>query len=145
MFSILSCWEIKILGTVDLSSANALNLPCPKICCLTELKPITRQQNFGSDQIESICRWQIKLNVTKMIISVFDRVKNIVEKGEIACTSNFSFSHNVFKRLLFQMHQKVSLCGNGLKQCSILNLVIKRVPIFQILLSAQHQHPFYLA
>ena len=38
-----------------------------------------------------------KLNVTKKIISVFDRVENIVEKGEIACTSNFSFSHNVSK------------------------------------------------
>ena len=37
-----------------------------------------------------------KLNVTKMIISVFDRVENIVGKGEIACKSNFSFSHNVF-------------------------------------------------
>ena len=57
-----------------------------------------------------------KLNVTKMIVSVFDRVENIVGKGEIVCTSNFSFSHNVFKRLLLsQMHQKVSLCGNGLK------------------------------
>ena len=41
-----------------------------------------------------------KLNVTKMIISVFDKVENIVGKGEIACTSNFSFSHNVLKRLL---------------------------------------------
>ena len=38
-----------------------------------------------------------KLNVTKMVISVLDRVENIVGKGEIACTSNFSFSHNVFK------------------------------------------------
>ena len=55
-----------------------------------------------------------KLNVTKMIISVFDRVENIVEKGEIAGTSNFSFTHNIFKRLLSQRHQKVSLCGNGL-------------------------------
>ena len=55
-----------------------------------------------------------KLNVTKMIISAFDRVENIVGKGEIACISNFSFSHIVFKRLLFQTSQKVSLCGNGL-------------------------------
>ena len=55
-----------------------------------------------------------KLNITNMIISVFDRVENIVGKGEIACTSNFSFSHNVFKRLLSQTSQKVSLCGNGL-------------------------------
>ena len=43
-----------------------------------------------------------KLNVTKMIISVFDRVENIVGKGEIACTSNFSFSYNVFKKPLSQ-------------------------------------------
>ena len=52
-----------------------------------------------------------------MIISVFDRVENIVGKGEIACTSNFSFSHYVFKRLLSQTCQKVSLCGNGLNHC----------------------------
>ena len=55
-----------------------------------------------------------KLNVTKMVISVFDRVENIVGKGEIACTSNFCLFHNVFKRLLSQTCQKVSLCGNGL-------------------------------
>ena len=41
-----------------------------------------------------------KLEITKMIISVLDRVENIVGKGEIACTSNFSFSHNVFKGFL---------------------------------------------
>ena len=57
-----------------------------------------------------------KLHVTKRIITVFDRVENIVEKGEIACTSNFSFSHNIFKRLLSQTRQNVSLCGNGLRK-----------------------------
>ena len=51
-----------------------------------------------------------------MVISVFDRVENIVGKGEIAWTSNFSFTHNVFKRLLSQTCQKVSLCGKGLNQ-----------------------------
>ena len=50
-----------------------------------------------------------------MTISVFDRVENIVGKGEIACTSNFFFSHNVFKRFLSQAREKVSLRGNGLK------------------------------
>ena len=48
-----------------------------------------------------------------MIVSAFDRVKNIVGKGEIACTSDFSFSHNVFKRLLSQTRQKVSCVGMG--------------------------------
>ena len=51
--------------------------------------------------------------LTKMIISVFDRVENIVGKGEIACTSNFSFSNNVFKGLFFPDPQKVSSSGNG--------------------------------
>ena len=51
-----------------------------------------------------------------MIVSVFDRVENILGKGEIACTSNFFFSQNVFKWPLSQTGQKVSLCGNGLKQ-----------------------------
>ena len=55
-----------------------------------------------------------KLNVTKKIIFVCDKVEIIVGKGDIACTSNFSFSHNVFRRLLSQTCQKVSLCGNGL-------------------------------
>ena len=31
-------------------------------------------------------------------------------------TSNFSFSHSVFKRLVSQGRQKVSLSGNGLKK-----------------------------
>ena len=55
-----------------------------------------------------------------MIISVFDRVENIVGKGEIACASNFSSSHNVFKRLLSQRCQKVSLCGDGLNLCPVI-------------------------
>ena len=36
-----------------------------------------------------------------MIISVFDRVENIVGKGEIACTSNFSFSPQRFQKASF--------------------------------------------
>ena len=79
--------------------------PHGKILDLTKLKA------FADD----------KLSVTKMIISVFDRVENIVGKGGIACTSNFSFSHNVFKRLLSQRCQKVSLCGNGLIRRQILD------------------------
>ena len=34
-------------------------------------------------------------------------------------TSNFSFSHSVFKRLVSQGRQKVSLCWNGLSQVQI--------------------------
>ena len=38
------------------------------------------------------------------------------EKEKLLVTSNFSFSHSVFKRLVSQGRQKVSLCGNGLKK-----------------------------
>ena len=37
------------------------------------------------------------------------------EKEKLLITSNFSFSHSVFKRLVSRGRQKVSLCGNGLK------------------------------
>ena len=33
--------------------------------------------------------------------------------------SNFSFSHSVFKRLVSEGRQKVSLCGNGLNRLNI--------------------------
>ena len=42
------------------------------------------------------------------------RVENIVGKEKLLVTSNFSFSHSVFKRLVSQGREKVSLCGNGL-------------------------------
>ena len=67
-----------------------------------------------------------------MIISVFDRVENIVGKGEIACTSNLSFSQNVFQRLLSLTRQKVSLCRNGLTLIRLHNfslVKIKRISI----------------
>ena len=37
-------------------------------------------------------------------------------KGEIACYEQFLLFLEVFKKLVFQGHQKVSLCWNGLKQ-----------------------------
>ena len=40
--------------------------------------------------------------------------KTLWEKEKLLVSSNFSFSHSVFKRLVSQGRQKVSLCGNGL-------------------------------
>ena len=45
-------------------------------------------------------------NVTKMIISVFDRVEKIVGKGEIALTSNFSFFPQCFLKASFSNPSK---------------------------------------
>ena len=43
-----------------------------------------------------------------------DRAENIVGKGEIARTSNFLFSHNVFKSYLVLMRQNEYLWSKGL-------------------------------
>ena len=53
-------------------------------------------------------------NFTKMAESYPNGYKTQWEKKKLLVTSNFSFSHSVFKRLVSQGRQKVSLCGNGL-------------------------------
>ena len=50
-----------------------------------------------------------KLNIAKNMISTFDRVENIVGKGENA--GIFSFFHNVSKWRLSQSRYKFGLCG----------------------------------
>ena len=91
---------------------NAFSLDRSQIlfhCVLT----MPTRQNLDWTKLKAFA--DDKLHVTKMILFAFDRVENIVGKGEIACISNFSFSHNVFKRFFSQVSQKVSQCGNGLK------------------------------
>ena len=94
----LKAFFFRMVKSRDRALYRVNPLPDDKILDQTKLKA------FADD----------KLNVTKIIISVLDRVENIVGKGEIAFTSNFSFSHYAFKRLLSQTCQKVSLCGNEL-------------------------------
>ena len=67
-----SVWELTLQQTCQCFNS----FPNDKILDQTKLKA------FADD----------KFNVTKMIIAVFDGVENIVEKGEMACASNFSFS-----------------------------------------------------
>ena len=62
------------------------------------INPFPHDKNFYQTELKSFA--DDKQNVTKMTISVMIRVENIVRKKENACTSNFSFSLNVFKRLL---------------------------------------------
>ena len=52
------------------------------------------------------------------------QVENTVGKGEIARYEQFLLSHSVFKRLVSQGRQKVSLCGNGLN-CNFFGLTLR--------------------
>ena len=55
-----------------------------------------------------------------MIISVFDRVENIVGKGENAGHQHFLLFPQCFEKAFFQTCQQVSLCGNGLSVKSLI-------------------------
>ena len=56
--------------------------------------------------------------------------KPLWEKEKMLVTSIFSFSHNVFKRLLFQHHLMLGLCGKGLNPLfSSVGLICIKVPI----------------
>ena len=74
--------------------------------------PITRRQVLDSSKLKEFADDNFKFDENGRKLSKW--VENTLGKGEIALTSNFSFSHSVFKRLVSQGRQKVSLSGNGL-------------------------------
>ena len=69
--------------------------------------------NFRLFQTERVCRRQFQ---------IWRKWKKVIQMGRKHCgkrrnllvTSNFSFSHSVFKRLVSQGRQKLSLCANEL-------------------------------
>ena len=73
----------------------------------------------------------LKLSVTQDIKSVVHRVKNMVGKGKkqlsfkekMLVTSIFSFSNNVFKKLVQQGRQNWLLCGKTVSELTRLGLV----------------------
>ena len=50
-----------------------------------------------------------------MAESSSNRLKTLWEKEKLLITSNFSFSHSVFKRLILQTRKNQGLFGKGLK------------------------------
>ena len=81
--------------------------------CSSNILTHYQTTNFRLFQTERVCRRQFQ---------IWRKWKKVIQTGRKHCgkrrkllvTSNFSFSNSVFKRLVFQRCQKVSLCGNGL-------------------------------
>ena len=93
--------------------------------------PFTGQQILDSSKLKEFAddKFQI-LRKWKKVVQT--RKKHCGKREELLVTSNFSFSHSLFKGLVSQGRQKVSLCGNGLTGfTSVLHKL--RYMIFKIL------------
>ena len=78
---------------------------------LTGILTHYQMTNFRLFQTERVCRRQFQISQKWKLAK---RGKTLWEKEKLLITSNFSFSLSVFKRLVSQGCQKVSLCVNGL-------------------------------
>ena len=83
-----------------LLSARAQSL-CPS-ACKRNLDYNKRKLYCLPDETRAVTKCDLTLPLTMTLLTGLGkkplenkRVENIVGKGEIACTSNFSFSHNV--------------------------------------------------
>ena len=85
-----------------------MNFKMSSAICLNPLP----DDKFHSSKLKEFADDNFKFDENGRKLS--KRVENTVEKEKLLVTSNFSFSHSVFKRLVSQGRQKVSLCRNGL-------------------------------
>ena len=78
-----------------------------------DINPFTRQQILDWSRLKQSADDNFKFDENSS--KFFKWVENTVGKEKLLVTSNFSFFHSVFKRLVSQGYQKVLLCGNGLR------------------------------
>ena len=74
---------------------------------------LSQTTNFRLFQIERVCRRQIQIS-QKMAESSPKGLKTLWEKEKLLVTSNFSFSHSVFKIVVLQTRKNQGLLGKGL-------------------------------
>ena len=66
-------------------------------------------------------------NLMKMAESFANGYKTFWEKEKLLVASNFSFSHNVFKRLVLQTHKNQGLFGKGLNFTQNIKFAFQKV------------------
>ena len=82
-------------------TAKVLNVVKSHLCsALSFLNSLPNNKVLDWSKLKALA--DDKINVTEKLNFVLGKVENIVGKGENAGTSIFSFSYNVFKRLLIQ-------------------------------------------
>ena len=77
--------------------------------------------NYRLYQTERVCRRQFQVRSKWQKVPQTGR-KTMREKEKLPVTSNFSFSHSVFKRLFLQTCKNQGLFGKGLRQKRVIEL-----------------------
>ena len=116
-------WDVNTLTALTASnntvtSKNTSNQAIvykKRVSCITLMlntsQVITRRQILDSSKLKFVDdNFKFDENGGKLS----QRVENTMGKGEIARYEQFLLYHSVFKRVVSQGLQKVSLCGNGL-------------------------------
>ena len=94
-------------------NVQAFFLAWKRSTCLFSCLTHYQSTHFRLFQIERLCRWQFK---------ILRKWQNVIHTSRKHCGKRRNCSSraispfpSVFKRLVSQWHQKVSLCGNGLR------------------------------
>ena len=80
-------------------------------CCLVNSKRFSKQQILDSSKLKELAEDYFKFDENGREISKW--VENTVGKEKLLVTSNFSFSHGVFKRLVLQQRKTRACLGKG--------------------------------
>ena len=75
------------------------------------ISPNTRRQILDYSKSKQSADYNFKFD--ENIRKFSKQLENTVGKEKLLVSSNFSFSHSVFKKLVSHGHQKMSLCWNG--------------------------------
>ena len=103
-----------LTATFQLSSEASLNYAASKWYIRDWVNPLADDKILGLSKLKAFA--DDKLNVTQTITVVFHRIENIVGKGENAGYRYFLLLPQCFQKAFFPpVHQKLSLCGKGLK------------------------------
>ena len=84
-----------------------------KLCHLSHINPFPNDKFWTLPKLKDFADNNFRFDENGRKLS--KRVENTVEKEKLLVTSNFSFSHSVFKRHVLQIRKNQGLFGKGLK------------------------------
>ena len=73
----------------------------------SNFNPFSKKKKLGSSKLKETAA--AILNLIKMVDCSPEGYKTLWKMEKLIITSNFSFSHSVFKRLVLQSHKNISL------------------------------------